>query len=230
MHSTNPVGKTFRYGFSGPHIQVIGLVEDGKYVNLTESPQPVVFWPIYQQYNSTTTLILKSRRSSSETAKQIRQLLVTMDSRLPLYGVGSLENMLGFALFPMHAAAVALSAFGLLAIVLAMTGIHGLSAYAVSRRTREIGICIAMGARNFEVLQFVLTKMAVIILLGLGMGSALALAAGQALGVVVYGISPRSPDVFLIVFASLLSTAVLSCWKPAIRALRTEPMSALRYE
>lgn len=230
LHTVNPVGKTLRQDLGGPRMQVIGLVEDGKYVSLTESPQPVVFWPIYQSYNSTTTLVIKSRRSPSEVARQIRQLLAAMDSRLPLYGVGSLENMLGFALFPMHAAAVALSAFGLLALVLAMAGIHGLSAYAVSRRTREIGIRMAVGAQAFEILRFVLAKMATLVFLGLTIGSVLALAAGQILRIVVYGASPRSPGAFLLVFALLLIVAALSCWRPAIRALRIDPVSALRYE
>ncbi len=230
LHTSNPVGKTLRQGLGGPRIQIVGLVEDGKYVTLTESPQPVIFWPIYQRYNSTTTLTVRSRRSSSEVAKQIRQLLAKMDSRLPLFGVGSLESTLGFALFPMHAAAVALSAFGLLALVLAITGIHGLSAYAVSRRTREIGIRVAIGARPWEVLRFVLAKMAALVFLGLAIGAVLALATGQLLGSVVYGVSPRNPSLFLLVFASLLGTAALSCWRPALRALRTDPTSALRYE
>jgi len=160
----------------------------------------------------------------------MRRVISAMDSRLPLYGAGNLESMLGFALFPMHAAAVALSAFGLLAIVLAMTGIHGLSAYAVSRRTREIGIRMAVGARALEILRFVLAKMAALVLFGLAIGAALALAAGQLLGSVVYGVSPRSPGVFLLVFAWLLIVAVLSCWRPAMRAVRTDPTSALRYE
>jgi predicted permease len=230
MHTTNPVGKAFRHAFGGPRVQVIGLVEDGKYVSLTESPKPVVFWPIYQRYNSTTTLVVKSRRPPAEVARQIRQLVAKMDSRLPLYGVGSLQNMLGFALFPMHAAAVALSAFGLLAVVLAVTGIHGLSAYAVSRRTRELGIRIALGARSLEILRSVLAKMAALVTVGLVIGAVLAFAAGQVLGSVIYGASPKSPGVFLSVFVSLLGIAVLSCWRPAMRALRTDPTSALRYE
>ncbi len=230
LHTANPVGKTFRLGSSSMHIQVIGLVEDGKYGSLTESPRPVVFWPIYQQYNSTTTLVVRSRRPSSEVVEEIRRLIAAMDSGLPIYGAGSLGSMLGFALFPMHAAALALSAFGLLAFVLAVTGIHGLIAYAVSRRTREIGIRVAVGARSSQVLRLVLTRLIALVLFGLAAGVVLAVAAGQALSSVVYGISPRDPGLLLIVLASLLIAAVLSCWKPALRALRTDPMAALRYE
>ncbi|HEX4810157.1 MAG TPA: ABC transporter permease [Bryobacteraceae bacterium] len=231
LHTDNPVGKTFRWGpGGGPRVQVIGLVQDGKYTSLTESPTPVVFWPIYQQYNSTTTLVVRSHRLSSEIVTDVRRLIGTMDSRLPVYGAGSLNTMLGFALFPMHAAAVALSAFGLLAIVLAVTGIHGLVAYAVSRRTREIGIRVAIGATGFEVLRFVLAKMMALVIIGIVIGISLALAAGQALSSVVYGASPKDPVLLLAVFVALLLAATVSCWRPTARALRIDPVSALRYE
>jgi hypothetical protein len=121
---------------------------------------PVIFRSSYQDYNSTTTIVVKSRRPGAEVVEQIRKQIATMDARLPVYGTGSLVNMLGFALFPMHAAAIALSAFGILAILLAVTGIPGLVAYAVARRTRELGIRIAVGARSSEVLRLVLGKLA----------------------------------------------------------------------
>ncbi len=113
---------------------------------------------------------------------------------------------------------------------MAVTGIHGLIAYAVSRRTREIGIRVAVGARSSQVLRLVLTRLIALVLFGLAAGVVLAVAAGQALSSVVYGISPRDPGLLLIVLASLLIAAVLSCWKPLFGALRTDPMAALRYE
>jgi hypothetical protein len=153
-----------------------------------------------------------------------------MDARLPVYGTGSLVNMLGFALFPMHAAAIALSAFGILAILLAVTGIHGLVAYAVARRTWEPGIRIAVERDLPEVLRPVLGKLALLVLAGLATGFVLALAAGRALSAVIYGTSPRDPGLLLMVFVLLVLAAALSCWGPAACALRTDPMSALRYE
>ena len=104
MHTEDPVGKTFREGFGGPVTQVVGLAQDGKYVSLTEAPRPALFWSNAERYNTTTTILVKSRRPPGETIQQVRQLVATLDPRMPLYGAGTLESMLGFALVPMHAA------------------------------------------------------------------------------------------------------------------------------
>ncbi len=230
MHTENPVGKTFREGFGGPLNQVIGMVEDGKYVSLAEASQPAVFWPGSQRYNPTTTMVVKSRRPAAEVLREVRTLIATMDPRIPIYGAGTLESMLGFALVPMHAAAVALSAFGLLALVLAITGIHGLVAYSVARRARELGIRIAIGARPSEVLRLILGRIATLVAVGLVAGIVLALAAGQTLSAVIYGVSARDPGLLLAVVIVLIIAAGISSWRPARRALRTDPMAALRYE
>jgi predicted permease len=230
MHLEDPVGKTYREGFGGPLVEVVGLVEDGKYVSLTEEPRPALFWPNAQRYNPTTTIELKSRRPPAEAIQQVRQLVGVMDGRLPIYGAGTLESMLGFALVPMHAAAVALSAFGLLAVILAVTGIHGLVAYSVARRTRELGIRIAIGARSSEVLRLILGRLVVLVALGLGAGIVLALAAGQTLSAVIYGVSARDPGLLLLVVLLLIIAAAISSWRPARRALRTDALAALRYD
>ena len=230
MHTENPVGKTFREGFGGPLNEVIGLVEDGKYVSLTEDARPALFWANSQRYNPTTTIVVKSQRPPAEVIQQVRQLISSMDARLPIYGAGTLESMLGFALVPMHAAAVALSAFGLLALILAVTGIHGLVAYSVARRTRELGIRIAIGARSSEVLRLILGRLTMLVALGLTAGIVLSLAAGQTLRAVIYGVSARDPGVLLLVIIVLIVAAAISSWRPAIRALHTDPIAALRYE
>jgi predicted permease len=232
MHTEEPVGKAFRHGpgANGPLVRVIGLVEDGKYESLTEAPQPALFWPIAQQYNATTTLVVKSPRPAAEVLKQIRRAVAAMDGRLPIYGAGSFASMLGFALFPMQAAAVTLGAFGILALVLAITGIHGFVAYAISRRTREIGVRIALGARPGAVLRFVLGRMAGLIAVGLAAGVLLSLAAGQALRSVIYGVSPGDPRLMALVLVALVSAAGLACWRPARRAVAIDPVNALRCE
>jgi predicted permease len=230
LHSQNAVGKRFREGLDGPLVEVVGVVEDGRYESLTESPAPVVFWPILQRYNSTTTLEVRSSLPATEMVGEMRRAVARLDLELPLYGTGSLSQMLGFAFFPTHAAAIALSAFGVLAIMLAVTGIHGLVSYAVARRVREIGIRMAVGARPSQVLRLVLGRIAVLLAVGSAIGCVLALAAGQVLASVVYQASPRDPQILAAVLAAMVLLGLVSSWAPTRRALRIDPMMALRYE
>lgn len=228
LQTDDPVGKTFRYGPKSPAIRIIGLVADGKYVSLTEAPDPVVFRCILQDYNPTTTFVVRSRQSAASVVADLRRRIHTLDSKLPLYGTGSLESMLGFALFPMHAAAIALSAFGGLALVLTMTGIFGLVDYAVARRTRELGIRIAIGAQWAEILWQITGKLAVLVCAGLGAGLAMVLALAPALSAVVYTTSPRDPVLLTAVSILLVAAALIASCKPVLRALRVDPVRALR--
>jgi predicted permease len=230
FHSENPVGKRFPAYSPGHLVEVVGIVEDGKYESLTESQQPVLFWSILQSYNSTTTLEVKSSLPSTQTVSEIRQAIARLDPELPLYGVGSLEQMLGFALLPTRAAAIALSAFGVLAIMLAATGIHGLVAYAVSRRTHEIGIRMAIGARPVQVLRVVLGKTAALLLFGSMVGLLLSLAASQVITSIVYESHPRDPLVMLSVWLAIALLGLFASWSPARRATQVDPMVALHYE
>ncbi len=230
LHCENAVGKRFRSGLSGPLADVIGMVEDGKYESLTESQTPALFWPILQSYNSTTTLEVRSSLAAAEMVGLMRQAVRRLDPELPLYETGSLDQMLGFAFFPTRAAAIALSAFGVLAIMLAVTGIHGLVSYAVARRVREIGIRVAVGARPAQVLRLVLGRVMTLIAIGSVIGLALALAAGQVLASVVYGASARDALTLAVVVATVALLGLLSSWGPTRRALRIDPVLALRYE
>src|SRR5262249_32434001 len=128
------------------------------------------------------------------------------------------------------AAAVALSAFGLLAIMLAATGIHGLVSYAVARRVREIGIRIAVGARPAQLVGLVLGRTLSLLAVGATIGAILSQASGQILSNIVYQASPRDPVVFVAVIATLALWGMASCWGPVRRALRVDPMIALRHE
>jgi len=229
-HAFDALGKRFRGGVLAPLAEVIGVAEDGKYENLTESEQPAVFWSILQFYNSTTMLEVKSSLPATQMVPQIRQTISRLDPELPLYGVGSLEQMLGFAFFPTRAAAIALSAFGGLAIMLAATGINGLVSYAVSRRTHEIGIRLAIGARPAEVLRLVLGKTAALLAFGSLVGLTLALAAGQVISSIVYETRPHDPLAMFGVWIGIALLGLFASWAPARRALRVDPMVALRYE
>jgi predicted permease len=229
LQTENAVGKRFRHGPGGPFQQVIGVVEDGKYTSPSELETPVLFQPETQQYNTTTTMIVRSSLPESQMTLKMRQTIGHLDPELPLFGTGPLNQVLAFAFFPGYAAVIALSAFGVLAIVLAITGIHGLVAYSVARRVREIGIRVAIGANPSQVIKLVLKK--TFMLLGIGgvVGLALSLAAGRLLESVIFG-SSRDPLVFAAVCVTMVVLGLISCWAPTRRALRIEPTVALRHE
>jgi putative ABC transport system permease protein len=141
-----------------------------------------------------------------------------------------MEDQLALTFFAPRVAAIALSAFGILALVLAATGIYGVMAYAVSRRTREIGIRMAIGATQTQVLQSVARSAAILIGTGLAIGLALALTAGRFLERILYGVEPSDPLTFAMVFAIMLGVGAAATFLPARRATRIDPMRALRLE
>ncbi|HKS83716.1 MAG TPA: ABC transporter permease [Candidatus Acidoferrales bacterium] len=230
LHSDEPLGKRFRQGPKGKLIEIVGVVETGKYESPTEAAEPALFFPEQQRYNTTTTLLVRSSLPSAPMTKAMQSAVARLDPELSLYGSGSMEQMLGFAFFPSRAAAVALSAFGVLAIMLAATSIYGLVSYGVARRVREIGIRVAVGALPHQVLRLVLGRTLGLLLAGCVAGSVLALAAGKLLASVVYGASPRDLGLLAFVWAATIVIGILSSWAPTWRALRIDPMTALRTE
>ena len=228
--TADALSRKFHNGRGSPPIEVVGIVEDGKYTSLTEAPRAAVFWPVTQAYNSTTTLIVRAEREPDALVGEVRRAIAALDPGLPVYGAATLEQMLGFVLFPSRAAALALSVFGVLSLTIVATGVYGLVSYAVARRQREIGIRIAIGASRAQVLRLVLGRLAMSIALGGVAGLALALLAGPVLANVVYLTSPRDPAVLGGVTLVLAIVGIVACWAPARRAIRVEPTAALRAE
>ena len=228
LREGEPLGQRFYHGRGGTLVEVVGVVGAGKHGFLAEDPQPAVFWPAGQRYNSSTVILAKSNRPEAEVARELQAMLVGTDENLPLFGVGGLRQMLAFQLIPAHVASVALGAFGVLAVMLVVTGIYGLASYAVSRRMREIGIRTAIGASRTQVLKCVLGRTALLVVAGTATGLALGLIASEALGRVVYHASAGDP--FLIASAALTVavTALLSAAAPAWRALTVHPSLVLR--
>jgi predicted lysophospholipase L1 biosynthesis ABC-type transport system permease subunit len=211
-------------------VEVVGVVEDGKYTSLTEQPRRVVFRPALQSYSPDTVLVVRSSLPEDDMAAQMRRAVAALDPGLPLHGVGSIAQMLGFAFFPTRAASVALSAFGVLAVMLAATGIYGVAAYAVSRRVREIGIRVAMGARPWQILRFVLGRTIFLLAAGSGLGLAVGVASGRVLSSVVYEASARDPLVIAAALVAMMLIGVAASLAPTRRALSIDPLRALRHE
>ncbi|MDQ2712758.1 MAG: ABC transporter permease [Acidobacteriota bacterium] len=232
LPNQNPLGKRFRFGQdekTAP-IEIIGVVEDGKYESLGEEPTAAVFEPVAQHYNGWTTLIVRTSLRPEQAIGSVRQVLIGMDPELPLFSVGTLSDMLAWPLFPARIAAIVLGAFGLLAMMLATTGIFALMAYAVSRRTREIGIRMALGARREQVLGFVLRRSAILFLIGIISGTALTFAFSRLLSTILYGISPHDPITYLYALLLMGSVALIASWYPARRAISIDPARTLREE
>ena len=230
LPGVDPVGKRFRHSTTGKWIQIAGVVEDGKYRSLGDSPSPTVFEPMDQIWNPGQTLVARSPLAEAETVRLLRGAVLQLDPSLTVFDDGSLTSALGLALFPAKLVAVVLASFGLLAVVLAATGVYGIMAYAVSRRTREIGIRMALGAAPSEVARIVLARTAKLLAVGVTIGFALAFASGQFFGQILYGISARDPLTYVCAIALMAAVAFVACWVPARRAIQVDPLTALRSE
>jgi predicted permease len=227
----NAIGKRFRYcdQASEPR-EIVGIVEDGKYRALSETPMPAVFSPLAQFPGLMGTIVARSSLPEAEVAGMIRRAALELDPTLLLFDVGSVSEQLGLALLPAAVAAIVLGAFGLLAIVLAATGVYGIMAYAVSRRTREIGIRMSLGASASIVLRLVLSRTATLIAVGTVSGLSLMLVAGRFFAPILYGVSARDPIAYVLTLLLMTLVASIACFVPAQRAIKVDPLIALRSE
>jgi predicted permease len=227
----NPLGKRIRVGsVDGPWSEIIGVMGDGKYRSLGETPMIAVFQSTEQRYTSNVTVVARSQMPESQVVALLRRAVNELDSGMPIYDAGSLTDQLQLVLFPAKIAAGVLGAFGLLAIVLASTGVYGIMAYAVARRTREIGIRMALGARSSEVARVVLSHTAILITAGTAVGLGLSLAAGRVFSQILYGVSATDPITYVFAIGLMALVAFAACWFPARRAVRVDPITALRTE
>ncbi|MGA2134164.1 MAG: ABC transporter permease [Bryobacteraceae bacterium] len=231
LRGKNPLGQRFRdSGPAGKLIEIVGVVEDGKYFSLAEKRSPAYWGPAEIWYTANASLVARTRMPGAQALRLIQNAARDLDPSLPLYYAGTLVQRLDLPLFPARMAAMALGAFGVLALVLAATGIYGVMAYAISRRTREIGIRMAIGASQGQVLAVVARRALLLIGSGTLAGLALAVAAGRFLGRILYGVQPGDPGTIGIVLLMMLGIASLACWIPARRAIRINPVTALRQE
>ena len=230
MHGKNPLGMRFRTSPDGKPIQIVGVAEDGKYFSLSE-PRKAAWWgPTEIWYASNAALVARTNLTAPQALRLIQDAAKDLDPALPLFSAGTLLQRLDLPLFPARMAASALGAFGVLALILAGTGIYGVMAYAISRRTREIGIRMAIGASQGQVLAIVARRAVLLIGSGTIAGLGVALAAGRFLEQILYGVQPTDPLTLAIVLLLLLAIAALACWIPARRAIRINPVTALRQE
>jgi predicted permease len=223
---SNALGKYYKRE-DGARVQVVGVVEDGKYYQMTEDPRPAVFLPFLQSPTGLTTLVVRSERDPQQLSAAIRNKVRGMDDSLPVF-IQTWTEGLGLALFPSRVATVALGVLGLMGAMLSLTGIFGMAAYSVSKRLRELGIRMALGAQRKEVLQAALGRPLKLLALGSASGMLLGILAAKVLAFIVYTATPRDPLVLVGVVLAMLLLGLLATWIPAQRALSIDPMMLLR--
>jgi predicted permease len=214
----------------GSRVQVVGLVEDGKYGTLAEDIRPAVFLPVTQgPPSSDLTLVVRSNRDPQQVADAVSSAVRGLDAGLP-FTIRTWKQELAGALFPSRMATLALGVFGIIGAVLSITGVFGMAAYSVSKRMRELGIRIALGAQRQEVLSAALGRAIRLLIIGSAAGLVFGLIASRVLASIVYQASPRDP---LVLFGAVLAMALLgllATWIPAHRALSADPLILLREE
>ena len=224
----NAVGGYFMKGDKS-RLEVVGVVQDGMYRTLTEEQQPAMFLPILQDTSDETTLVVRANRSTTQMAAALQKTLVSLDPGLPVR-IETWPDAMDTALFAARAATVALGVMGMLGAMLAVTGIFGMASYTVSKRMRELGIRVALGARRGEVLQAALGRSVKLLCAGSIAGLSLGMAASKVLASVVYEATPRDPLVVCGVVVAMILLGTIAAWLPARRAASVDPAILLREE
>ncbi|HEX4167783.1 MAG TPA: ABC transporter permease [Bryobacteraceae bacterium] len=225
---TNIAGRYYKLP-DGTGVQVVGIAEGGKYERIGEDPEPAMFFPILQSPSSSTTLLVRANLAPSQVAAAMKSKLRQLDSGLPSL-IQTWNKGLGVALFGPRMATISLGVLGVMGAMLSITGIFGIAAYSVSRRMKELGIRIALGAQRKDVLQAALGRAFKLLAFGSAAGLLVGFLASQALAAIVYQATPRDPLVLAGVVLAMASLGLLATWIPARRALSVNPLTLLREE
>jgi predicted permease len=223
---TNAIGRYYKIG-DGTRVQVVGVAQDGKYYLLTEDPRPAMFFPFLQSPISDMVLVVRSERDPLVLEAEIRRAVRNLDPSLPLM-TQTWTQGLDIALFPSHVATVALGVLVAMGAMLSLTGIFGMAAYSVSKRLKELGIRMALGAQRKQVLRAALGRPLRLLALGSAAGLVLGILAARVLAYIVYSATPRDPLVLAGVVAAMALLGLFATWIPAQRALSINPTALLR--
>ncbi|HEY1806179.1 MAG TPA: ABC transporter permease [Terracidiphilus sp.] len=224
----NAVGGHFKF-WGGQRAEIVGVVEDGKYRTLSEDPQFAMFFSFQQHASTSTWLVVRSARDPQQMAQALDRTLHGLDSSLPL-SILSWTQQMDTALFTVRVATVSLGVLGLLGAMLAITGVFGMASYVVSKRLRELGIRVALGAGRREILRTALGRALRLLAIGSAAGVVLGVMGARVLAAIVYQATPKDPVVLGGVTLAMLLLGLLAAWIPARRALAVDPLILLRDE
>ena len=223
------IGEFFKIE-DGTRVQVVGIVEDGKYKGIAEEPRLAMFLPFLQSPSRETMLVVRSTLASLQLTAAIRNTLRDLDRGLPSYIETWSTELDNFAFFPAHVATISLGVLGVMGVMLSITGIFGIAAYSVSKRMKELGIRVAIGAQPKEVLQAALGRAVRLLAFGSAVGLLLGILASRVLASIVYSATPRDPLVLAGVVLAMALLGIVATWIPAQRALSIDPAILLREE
>ncbi|NOT06611.1 MAG: ABC transporter permease [Gemmatimonadales bacterium] len=223
------VGEHFRMGgANGSLVEIVGVARDTKVRTLGEVPRPYVYASFDQEYTGIIAVIAATEGDPSAALAAMRREFTTLAPDVPIFDAKTMTEQLGLALFLPRMAAALLGLFGMIGIGLAGLGLYGVVAFAVTQRTREIGIRMALGADARKVVRLVVREIAALVLTGLLLGTGVALLAMRPLAGILYGVSPADPVTFIFVTGLLLVAACIASYLPARRAVTIDPLVALR--
>ena len=227
----SPLGRRFGIGDGARDLEIVGVVKDGKSYSLRDQPERFFFLPALQDDSPSEMAFYVRAAGGVETLSgRLRAAVREVDAALPVFALRTVEAQVDQSLFFERMIAALSAAFGFLATLLAALGLYGVMSYTVVRRTREIGIRMALGAERSRVLWLVLREVAVMATLGVALGLPAAIGLGRLVSSQLYGLSPMDPATLALAPAVLGSVALLAGYLPARRATRVDPMTALRYE
>jgi predicted permease len=228
----NALGKRFRFWQGTPLMEIVGIAKDGHYESLYEDQQPYMFLPEYQNYQPQMVLLVSANSADDlkSAVENARHEIDQMDSRIPVFGLTLGEANMSYAYWAPRMAAGMATAFGLLALLLATMGLYSMMTYAVSQRTREIGIRMALGAQSSNVLRMMIWRGISLALAGAVIGLAAALALTRVAKNLLFNVSATDPATFALIALLLVAVALIASYIPARRATKVDPLEALRHE
>lgn len=225
----DPIGKRFHF-FGDPPVEVVGVARTIKYNTPGEDPRPYIYEPIAQRYVTGVTLVVRSQRAPEGVLAAVQQELRKLAPEMPLVGVSTVPDLVTASLWAPRAGASMLGLFGLLALGLASVGLYGVMSYSVTQRSREIGVRMALGAQQRDVLRMVLRQGLTLVAVGLVAGLLLAFGVTRFVSGMLFGVSPTDPAAFAVTSLVLAVVAFGATLVPALRATSVQPILAIRYD